>query len=354
MIRARIAGVTASIVEVPLLRPFATAQDRLKRQVSRPVRVVLRLDNGRAYAGESVAVAYVTDETPESVVDVVQAAAPALVDLELARPRAAIAAAAAALDGAPSALAGVEMAVVRAFAGEAGLSIVHLFGGRRLSIETDFTLSLAGDSAADAQEAHQRGFRSLKLKVGSADPAEDLARLRGAMRAAPEARFRLDANQAFADANAAIRWIRAAITVCPRVELVEQPTPKDDLRALHAVARAFPGLIFADEACRTPAHALAIAARDVGGINLKLMKCGVSGLLECASVARAAGRRLMIGCMLESALGIGFAAAVACGTGWFELADLDSHLLLDAPGPEPHFTQAGPLITPSLDPPSPE
>ncbi|HSV74528.1 MAG TPA: enolase C-terminal domain-like protein [Chthonomonadales bacterium] len=355
MASVRIASLSAELVEIPLRRPFATAQDRLDRQVSRPVRVRVGLDNGRIYVGETVAVQYVTGETPEATISAIRSAAPALEGAALSTPRLAINAAAAALDGAPAAVAGLEIAVLRAFAGEAGISLLSLFGGARTSIESDLTLSLADDPAEGAREAVRQGYRRLKLKVGSPDPGDDLARLRATASAAPDAILRVDANQAFSDAGEAIRWLRAATTVCPRIELVEQPTPKDDLRALDAVARAFPGLVFADEACRTPALAHAIVTRtQAAGLNLKLMKSGVAGLLESGAVARAAGRRLMVGCMLETALGIGFAAALACGTGWFDFADLDSHLLLDAPGPCPHFTQRGPIIEPSLQPPAPE
>jgi L-alanine-DL-glutamate epimerase-like enolase superfamily enzyme len=62
------------------------------------------------------------------------------------------------------------------------------------------------------------------------------------------------------------------------------------------------------------------------GINVKLMKCGGIGpALEQITVARALGLSVMIGCMIETGLGIGAAAHLAPLCDW---VDLDGNLLL--------------------------
>ena len=61
-------------------------------------------------------------------------------------------------------------------------------------------------------------------------------------------------------------------------------------------------------------------------INVKLAKCG--GLREAMRMvhaARALGLRAMLGCMIESELGIAPAAQIAS---LFDWVDLDGHLLL--------------------------
>jgi L-alanine-DL-glutamate epimerase-like enolase superfamily enzyme len=61
-------------------------------------------------------------------------------------------------------------------------------------------------------------------------------------------------------------------------------------------------------------------------INIKLAKCG--GLREAvrmAHAARALGLGVMLGCMVESQLGIAPAAQIASLADW---VDLDGHLLL--------------------------
>src|SRR5205823_3336128 len=126
---------------------------------------------------------------------------------------------------------------------------------------------------------------------------------------------------------------------------VEQPVLKEDLAALDQVADASPVPVFADEAVKTPRDALEVVTQTrAHGINVKLMKSGIAGALEIIAICRAAGRKLMIGCMLESSLGIAFSLALACGTGAFDYVDLDSHLLLHEEGNNPWFDEAGPIL----------
>jgi L-alanine-DL-glutamate epimerase-like enolase superfamily enzyme len=52
------------------------------------------------------------------------------------------------------------------------------------------------------------------------------------------------------------------------------------------------------------------------------------GAMAIASVAEAANLDVMIGCLLESAVGIHTSAHVVAGLGTFEYVDLDGNLLL--------------------------
>ena len=63
------------------------------------------------------------------------------------------------------------------------------------------------------------------------------------------------------------------------------------------------------------------------GVNIKLAKCGgVTRALEMMARARSLGLKLMLGCMIESSLGIAAALALAPLVDW---VDLDGNLLLD-------------------------
>jgi len=110
------------------------------------------------------------------------------------------------------------------------------------------------------------------------------------------------------------------------VELVEQPLPaadRDGFRALRELVPRPPLIV--DEACHD-LRDVAAAAEYADGINVKLAKAG--GLREAVRMihaARALGLRVMLGCMVESQLGIAPAAAIASLVDW---ADLDGHLLL--------------------------
>jgi L-alanine-DL-glutamate epimerase-like enolase superfamily enzyme len=84
-----------------------------------------------------------------------------------------------------------------------------------------------------------------------------------------------------------------------------------------------------DEGCHDLAD-VAAAATYADAINVKLAKSGgPREAVRMIHAARALGLRVMLGCMIESQLGIAPAAAIASLVDW---ADLDGHLLLaDAP-----------------------
>jgi L-alanine-DL-glutamate epimerase-like enolase superfamily enzyme len=109
------------------------------------------------------------------------------------------------------------------------------------------------------------------------------------------------------------------------VELVEQPVPPDDLEGLAAVHRASRLPIVADEACRTAADIPRLAGA-VDGVNIKLAKCGsLREALRMVAVARAHRLSVMVGCMIETSLGITAAAHL---TPLVDIVDLDGAALL--------------------------
>jgi L-Ala-D/L-Glu epimerase len=77
----------------------------------------------------------------------------------------------------------------------------------------------------------------------------------------------------------------------------------------------------------------AIEARDVPrlagcatGVNVKLAKCGgIRRALEMIHAARAHGMLVMLGCMVETSLGIAAAAQIS---GLVDFVDLDGAMLL--------------------------
>lgn len=335
--------LTAEIVEVPLRHVFATSRGTATGMVSRLVVITIELEDGRKFYGESVPVEYVTGETPESVLKAVQRAEVVeLCDALYLQPI--LAGLQKVLPDAPSARAGIEMALYAAHAAVLGLSIPHLFGQRQRSLETDITLPIVPDVLDRALEAAERGFRQFKMKVGSEDHRVDLERLIAVHKAIPSARFRLDANQAFTETEA-LAFVDKALEAGVNLAFVEQPVPAEDLAALDRIAAACPVPVLADEAVKTPADALRIVCETrIQGINIKLMKSGIVGALDIIAIARAAKLKLMLGCMLETRRGIFYSLAFACGTDAFDYIDLDSHLLLKEEGENPYFTDDGPIL----------
>jgi L-alanine-DL-glutamate epimerase-like enolase superfamily enzyme len=159
----------------------------------------------------------------------------------------------------------------------------------------------------------------LKVKIGTPHDEEILAMLR---EEAPTRAIRVDANTAWTS--------RQAIAALPmledyRIELIEQPVHPGDLDGLRAVSRVSRIPIVADESCRTSADIPRLAgAVDV--INIKLAKCGsLREAVRMVHCARASGMQVMLGCMIESTLGV--AAAVQLAP-LVDYVDLDGAALL--------------------------
>ncbi len=110
------------------------------------------------------------------------------------------------------------------------------------------------------------------------------------------------------------------------VELIEQPFAAEDLDSFRALRADRPGIpIVVDEGCHTLRDVAAVAGY-ADGVNIKLAKAGgVREALRMVHAARALGLRVMLGCMVESTLGIAAAAQIAS---LCDHVDLDGHLLI--------------------------
>lgn len=183
---------------------------------------------------------------------------------------------------------------------------------------TSFTISMDEPSAM-AERARASGLPILKIKVGGVQDEKVLA----AIRQATSARLRVDANAGWSREQAA--------ELIPRLveyglEFIEQPLPMGDIEGLRWLRAKKLGVpIFADENVKT-AKDVAAHAGAVDGVVIKLMKTGgIREALRAIHVARALDMQVMIGCMVESTLGVTAAAHLAplC-----DYADLDGPLLI--------------------------
>ncbi len=330
--------------EIPLRHPFATSRDAAPRHATPLVRITLRTDEGILGTGECVPVPYVTGETHATVEATLNRAVPDVLGANCLRPQEVLRRAEVHFRRQPAALAGLEMAIYDAFCKECGVTLWELCGGAIEAVTTDVTLSIGADAPKHAAALAHEGFRIFKVKLGRGDLQADLRVLETVHEAVPNGVLRLDANQAYA-ADEALHLIDEVVSKGLPVELLEQPVDRSDLGALHRVAAASPIPIFADEAVLTPQDAMRLVEHTaVHGVNVKLMKSGLRGALAIAAVAKAADRKLMMGCMLETSRGIGTALALAAGTGLFDYFDLDAHLLTDAPPWQGMFESDGALL----------
>ncbi len=221
----------------------------------------------------------------------------------------------------PSALAALDSALHDLAARTLGVPVYRLLGLARPKPTSAYTLSIA-DRETTLREAEKlSGFPILKMKVGD---REDLATVR-AVAEASDAALWVDANEAFSQEKAA--GVARELKETGAVRLIEQPIPASaGPGTLHEVTDAAePVPVIVDES--------AIDARDiprlagcVSGVNVKLAKCGgIRRALEMIHVARAHGMLVMLGCMVETSLGIAAAAQVS---GLVDFVDLDGAMLL--------------------------
>ncbi|MEP6755064.1 MAG: dipeptide epimerase [Chthonomonadales bacterium] len=339
-----IRSVTSRIREIPLKHVFATAQDSAARTVSRGITITVEMNDGLSASGESVPVQYVTGETEVSVIKATARANELLTGRDPFNWRDNLGILKQHLPHDYSATAAIEIATFHWLAAQAGLPLWKYFGGAIDRVDTDITLSISDDAPIRAREAHDPGFNMVKTKVGSGSVDNDVARLVAINSAAPGLKYRVDANQGYSPAEA-LQFIDQVLAAGIDLQLMEQPVDKMDLAGLDHVARHSPVPIFADEAVKTPEDALKVVSQsEVNGINVKVMKSGILGTLDIIAIAKAANRKLMIGCMLESRAGIAASLALACGTGAFDYIDLDSHMLLNEQGENKNFSQTGSTI----------
>jgi L-Ala-D/L-Glu epimerase / N-acetyl-D-glutamate racemase len=223
-------------------------------------------------------------------------------------------------DAEPAARAALDAALHDLCGKLVGLPVWRLLGLRRGGPPTSWTIWLGDpdDMGNRAARVADR-FLRLKLKLGARD-GRDVDRVR-AVRETTEVPLQVDVNE---------YWTLAeALDALPQlaelgVEYCEQPLPAGDPDGPRLKA-ASPIPIYVDEDCHRLDSVAACAAR-AHGINIKLAKSGgIREAVRMAHAARALGLGVMLGCMIESGLGIAAAAQVAS---LCDHVDLDGNLLL--------------------------
>ena len=182
---------------------------------------------------------------------------------------------------------------------------------------SSFTIGLDTPERITAKVAEAAPYPILKIKLGTDHDEEILATIRDAT----DKPIRVDANAGWT--------VERALRMLPvlkefGVEFLEQPLPPDDLEGLGRVRRASPIPVVVDESCIVASDIPRVAG-VADGINIKLAKCGsLREALRMIATARAHGMMVMVGCMIESSLGI---SAAAHFTPLVDAADLDGAAL---------------------------
>jgi L-alanine-DL-glutamate epimerase-like enolase superfamily enzyme len=314
---AVVESLTVHHRRIALVRPFVTAV-----RSATAIDVVLveaRDSDGRSGWGEAPTSWRVTGESHQSVTAAVEGPlTEAAMGQQVDDPAGNSALLARSLVRNSAARMAVDCALYDLAAQASGVPLLRYLGGLDSHVRTDMTLSagLQGQDGealvATAVEHHNAGFGTLKVKVGAGgDDFSALRRVRAEVGA--DVHLRVDANQGWS-AEQAISVISAWEDAGLGIEMVEQPVAMDDLDALQLVTRNVQTPILADEAVwtmRDLTEVIRLRAADM--INIKLAKTGgLREALRMAELARQNGVTVVIGCMMESHVGISAAASLAC------------------------------------------
>ncbi len=191
-------------------------------------------------------------------------------------------------------------------------------GGKKAQLPiTNYTIGLSTPEKL-LQKIQDNPWPAYKIKLG-ADHAIQTVQL---IRKHTNSDLRVDANAAWT--------VDQTLELAPQlkalgVSFIEQPLAVDDIAGMKQLYAESVLPIFADESCQTEED-IAKAKGLFHGVNIKLPKCGgITPARRMIAEARQLGLQVMVGCMVESSVGI---SAIAQLLPFLDIADLDGALLL--------------------------
>lgn len=184
---------------------------------------------------------------------------------------------------------------------------------------TSYSIGIDTPEVVKQKVIEAEKYPILKIKVGRDNDAE----IMDAVRSVTDKPVRVDANEGWKTKEIALEKIKWLKTM--GVEFIEQPMPADMIEETKWLRERVEMPIVADEAVKTASDIPKLAAA-YDGINIKLMKAGgVQEAMRMIQLAKAMNMKIMLGCMIESSIGITAAAHLTPLVDW---ADLDGNLLI--------------------------
>ena len=221
----------------------------------------------------------------------------------------------------------LEAALTHCLAARAGQPVWQWLGvpkpGGRVATAFSLPIMAPGDVAGFIAQHHAERFRLLKIKVNQ-ESGLDL--LRAVAAAVPGTPLLVDGNEAWPDADSLLQFLEQLPAVPGlRLQLLEQPLPAA-CAADYRYLRPRAGVpLLADESVTDEADFEEIA-QQFHGVNVKLMKAGgYQRGIELLRQTRAHGLLPMLGCMVETSLGIWSALQISALA---EVHDLDGLLIV--------------------------
>jgi L-Ala-D/L-Glu epimerase len=201
-----------------------------------------------------------------------------------------------------------------------GMPVYKLLGlSGEIKVPISHTIGIDTLEKMQAKALKAKEFEVLKVKVGVPGDMEMVK----AVREVTDKRIRVDANAGW-ETEEAIKKINQLEDW--GIEFVEQPLKPDNKEGLKEIRKnTFLPIILDEPICTSGDIPQWAGLCD--GINIKLMKSGgITEAWNMIKLSKSLGMKIMLGCMIESSLGISAAAQLASEADYL---DLDSHLLIE-------------------------
>ncbi|MEW5759222.1 MAG: dipeptide epimerase [Candidatus Thermoplasmatota archaeon] len=319
----RIIDIVSYPINIPLKKPFVIASGSTKSYSGVLIEIIT---NERIRGIGESAPTKITNEDQKSVIEDIEKAKKRLIGKE---PREIEKLLYELPKIGKSAKAGIDIALHDILGKSCKLPLKYIFGGYRDKIETSVTIGICSleNTLKEAKRLIDIGVKIIKLKIGIS-PKEDLEKVKEIRNCIGyEPKLRLDANQGYSVAKA-IETLKKMEGY--DIEFVEQPVNLRNIRGMREVRKKVDIPIMADESMHNIDDLMKIISYDAAELlNIKLMKVGgLRTAMKISNIAEANGIKCMLGCMIETKVGITAATHLACGLKNIEYADLDGNLEL--------------------------
>ena len=314
-------------IEIPLNNPFNISAGSISK--AQNTVVLIHSDDGLFGTGECGRLRSIHAETPQSVVEVGKYLAPQLIGKDAANIGSCIALLDKVFIGHSSIKCALDMALHDVKCKRYGISLCNYLGGAIVHKEicTDMTVGLDSveKMVEDALRYKEKGFRTLKLKLG--DVRKDLDRVREIRSVVgADIALRIDANQGWntVDAKRLLRQFEQY-----DIQYCEAPIDAKNLDGLKNLTAQSPIPIMADESIFDLKDAYYLLSNHVVDyINIKLTKSGgIHHAMKIVSIAEAAGTKCQVGCFAETRVGISALAHFVSVWECIQYFDMDSPLM---------------------------
>ena len=215
---------------------------------------------------------------------------------------------------------GLESLLVHYFADLEGKQPYEYLGLEKpTDVETSFSLPIMEEEKIKSYLEENSQYNCYKIKVDATTAVETVQKVQSLT----SKNLRIDANEGFESAQQVMDFLSQVDQ--SKIEFLEQPLPASSIEESIKLFKVCPVTIIADESVEDDAD-FSELKQMFHGINVKLMKAGgYFNAIRLLKEARAHGMKTMIGCMIETSLGIW--SAMQLNT-LADYLDLDGYLLI--------------------------